>query len=257
MNLQDWHTRYTLQARWTHDLRRYLCEKAQLNQARSVLEVGCGTGAVLASLSELTPAALHGLDIDFSALHFAHTQTLASLVNGDAFHLPYADASFDAVCCHYLLLWLPDPISALQEMRRVLRPGGSLLVFAEPDYGGRIDYPQELAVLGEWQSASLRSQGADPEAGRKLRSWLHAAGFKQIITGALGGEWTGEFNQPEFESEWEIIRHDVGQTFRLPPTNGGLKVHPTLEELHLIDKNARQSGERVLFVPTFFAFATD
>ena len=262
MNIQDWHTRYTLQARWTRDLRRYLCGKARLDQAHTVLEVGCGTGAVLASLPECTSAALHGLDIDYPVLQFAKSQTPASLTNGDAFQLPYASASFDAVVCHYLLLWLSDPILALQEVRRVLKPDGSLLIFAEPDYGGRIDYPQELSILGEWQSTSLRQQGADPQAGRQLSSWLHAAGFEQIVTGLLGGEWSGEFNQAEFDSEWEIIQHDVRQafqpadveqTFSLPTTNGGLKVHPTLDELQLIDKNARLSGERVLYVPTFYA----
>ena len=256
MNLPDWHTRYTLQAGWTRDLRRYLCEKAHLAEAHSVLEVGCGTGAVLASLPELTSATLHGLDIDYSALEFAHTQTpatlvngqsrlvnsLSRLVNGDAFHLPYAPASFDAVCCHYLLLWLRDPIPALQEMRRVLRPGGSLLVFAEPDYGGRVDYPETLSILREWQSASLRAQGADPRAGRQLSHWLHAAGFTQVVTGLLGGEWSGEFNQAEFDSEWDLLSHDVGQAVQ----------RDHMDELQTIDKHARLAGERILFVPTFY-----
>ena len=253
MNIQDWHTRYTLQAGWTRDLRRYLCEKAHLAEARSVLEVGCGTGAILLSLPELTSAALHGLDIDYPALHFAHRQTLASpingrsqFVNGDAFHLPYASASFDVVCCHYLLLWLKDPIPALGEMRRVLRPGGSLLVFAEPDYGRRIDFPEELAILGEWQSASLRAQGADPHAGRQLSHWLHAAGLEQVVSGVMGGEWTGDFNQAEFNSEWEMIRNDVGQAVPRNP----------MDELQTIDKNARLAGERVLFVPTFYGMAS-
>ena len=174
-------------------------KKRACDEARSVLEVGCGTGAVLAGLPEFTSAALHGLDIDFTALQFAKTQTPAALTQGDAFHLPYPSASFDAVCCHYLLLWLADPVPALQEMRRVLRPGGSLLAFAEPDYGGRIDYPDELVVLGQWQSESLRGQGADPHAGRKLAGWLHAAGFDQVVSGVMGGEWSSEFNQAEFE----------------------------------------------------------
>ena len=257
MNIQTWHTRYTLQARWTHPLRRYLSQKAHLDQARTVLEVGCGTGAVLASLPEFTSAAFYGLDIDFAALQFARTQTTAALTTGDAFHLPYAPASFDAVCCHYLLLWLAKlatPVPALQEMRRILRPGGSLLVFAEPDYGGRIDYPEELSILGEWQSAALRQQGADPHAGRRLSSWLHAAGFEQVVTGVLGGEWTAEFNAAEFNSEWEIIQHDVGRTFS-PPSQNVLKAHPALDELQALDKNARLSGERILYVPTFYGFA--
>jgi hypothetical protein len=131
-------------------------------------------------------------------------------------------------------------------MRRVLRPGGALLVFAEPDYGGRIDYPEELAILGEWQSDSLRRQGADPRAGRQLASWLHAAGFTRVVTGLLGGEWTGEFNQAEFESEWEILRNDVGRAVQLD----------RLDELQALDKNARLSGERILYVPTYYGLGT-
>ena len=46
----DWHARYTQQANWTGDLRHYLFEKAELARARRALEVGCGTGAILAGL---------------------------------------------------------------------------------------------------------------------------------------------------------------------------------------------------------------
>jgi cyclopropane fatty-acyl-phospholipid synthase-like methyltransferase len=45
----DWHARYLQQARWTRPLREYLYGKAGVDSARRVLEVGCGTGALLAS----------------------------------------------------------------------------------------------------------------------------------------------------------------------------------------------------------------
>ena len=89
---------------------------------------------------------------------------------GDAHQLPLADGCFDVCLCHFLLLWVTDPIQVLQEMYRVTRSGGVVMALAEPDYGSRIDYPQELSLLGKWQMDSLEQQGADPFIGRKLRA---------------------------------------------------------------------------------------
>lgn len=65
---------------------------------------------------------------------------------GDAYHLPFPDASFDAAHCERVLMHLDDPTAALREMRRVVRPGGRV-VAVEPDWGGlRIDHPDRAAL---------------------------------------------------------------------------------------------------------------
>ena len=74
-------------------------------------------------------------------------------------------------------------------MRRVVQPGGWVAALAEPDYGGRIDYPDALAALGWKQAAAVHAQGADIYAGRKLAGWLGQAGLKDIQVGLLGGQW--------------------------------------------------------------------
>ena len=56
----DWHKRFVQQAGWTSELRNYLFKRAGLPAARRVLEVGCGSGAILSGL--VTGAAIHGLD---------------------------------------------------------------------------------------------------------------------------------------------------------------------------------------------------
>src|SRR3990170_5573774 len=90
----DWHARYTQQAGWTAQTRRYLYEKAGLNKAFHILEPGCGTGAVLA---DCPAGSLHGLDWDWQHLQVAqHAIPLARLVRAAAVTLPYATASFDA-----------------------------------------------------------------------------------------------------------------------------------------------------------------
>jgi SAM-dependent methyltransferase len=171
------------------------------------------------------------------------TGVCASLVQGDARALPFPAASFDVVLCHYLLLWLADPAQGVREMARVVRPGGRVLACAEPDYGGRIDHPPELAQLGQLQAEALRRQGADPKIGRRLGELVAAAGL-QATVGTIAGQWRApSAADAGFAAEWDVRRHDLA----------GLVTSQELERLQDIDRQALESGERTLFVPTFFA----
>ena len=162
--LSAWHRRFGQQASWTRDLRHYLYGRLDFAQASRILEVGCGTGVLSAELGGITSALIFGLDCRYPQLGFARQHdTSTFFVQGDAQALPYSAQLFDVVYCHYLLLWVHDPMAVLAEMRRVTRPGGVVLALAEPDYGARIDYPPELEPLGVWQREALRRQGAAPE----------------------------------------------------------------------------------------------
>ncbi|MEA4909439.1 MAG: methyltransferase domain-containing protein, partial [Anaerolineaceae bacterium] len=163
------------------------------------------------------------------------------LACGDGYRLPFRSRAFDAVYGHYLLLWIAEPLRMLAEMRRVTRPGGALLCMAEPDYGGRIDYPTELASLGRWQADALAGQGADPNVGRKLAGLLVQAGLNDVQYGVLGGEWNA--GAPEGGQEWQMIEHDLA---------GQVEPH-RLAALRRSEQSARARGEKVLFVPTFYA----
>ncbi|HEY7063031.1 MAG TPA: class I SAM-dependent methyltransferase [Chloroflexota bacterium] len=91
-----------------------------------VLEIGCGVGHVLSKLSARCDVA--GLDLSPEALRQARTVVpQADLLRGSADHLPFRDASFDAVLARHVLEHLPEPAAAIAELRRVLRPGGLLL----------------------------------------------------------------------------------------------------------------------------------
>src|SRR5512142_815404 len=146
----DWHSRYLQQAKWTHDLRTYVFKQAGIKDASHVLEVGCGTGAVLSEISG--PASRYGLDIDRVALAQCRAHVpAAALVQGNALQLPYKDKTFDIVYCHFLLLWVKDPLQALREMKRLAKAGAAVIAFAEPDYSARLDEPRKLIPLGRWQ----------------------------------------------------------------------------------------------------------
>lgn len=240
----DWHSRYQQQARWTETLRAYLFNKAGLAAASRILDLGCGTGALLEHLTVKQSAAIHGLDLNLPSLAEASIHAPgASLLCADAASLPYADSAFDLVFCHYVLLWVADPLRVLREMRRVTRAGGAVLALAEPDYGGRIDEPPALAELGRWQTESLRGQGADPNLGRKLAGLFARAGLKNVETGVMGGEWSQSL-PGERNLEWDVLQADLA----------GKVSRSDLQKMKKLDAEAWERGERVLFVPTFFAW---
>ena len=241
----DWHTRYLQQARWTAQLRAYLFQKAGLAAANHILDLGCGTGALLDALPVKSSATVFGLDLSLSTVQQASIHAPGvSLTCGDGAFLPYADSAFDVVFCHFVLLWTSHPLKVVAEMRRVTRPGGGILALAEPDYGGRVDYPIGLAALGRWQAESLRLQGADPEIGRKLAGIFARAGLKHVETGVMGGEWTHPASSEETNLEWVVLESDLA----------GHVPFQDIQKMRQLDTAARQKGERVLFVPTFYAW---
>jgi len=235
----NWHARYLQQAEWTHDLRTYLFEQAGLKNARHVLEVGCGTGAILRDLT--TPAALHGLDLEPASLAECRIHAPAVLLtHGDAHFLPYPDQSFDIVYCHFLLLWVRDPLQVVREMARV---GKSVLALAEPNYSQRVDEPSALKPLGEWQTESLRRQGANPSFGSSLAETFYQAGIRLIETGPIQGEAVMR-SLEDWKNEWAVIESDLE----------GIIPGGEIQKMKVLDEAARKHGERTLHVPTFFAW---
>jgi len=239
----NWHARYTQQSKWTRDLRAYLFEKTGLTRAKHVLEVGCGTGAILSTLA--TSASLHGLDLDRVALTQCRIHApVASLTHGDALHLPYKDQTFDITFCHFFLLWMKNPLAALLEMERITKLNGYVLALAEPNYHARVDKPAELVQLGKWQTESLLRQGADPGVGARLANLFHQAGIRLIETGAIQSRGNEALEPDEWENEWAALESDLK----------GIVQSQEIQQMKNLDRRAWECGERVLDVPTYFAW---
>jgi len=93
---------------------------------RTVLEVGCGAGGMLGPLQRYGQVA--GLDIDHEYVSYCKARGFARVLCGSGYELPFADASFDLVCLFDTIEHIPDDELALREVRRVLKPGGSVFV---------------------------------------------------------------------------------------------------------------------------------
>jgi len=239
-----WHERFLRQSNWTQNLRKHLFSKMPDDTEMKVLDVGCGTGALLPELVMRFGKEVIGIDINVNYLDLARKYSYHTLLLGDAHKLPFLNNSFDVCLCHFLLLWVQNPQEVLYEMRRVTCKGGWVFALAEPDYGGRIDYPRGLIKLGDMQTQALIEQGADPFIGRQLRGLFNQVNLVNVEVGVLGGLWDSQGDQVDFDSEWEVIHSDLSQ----------IPIEPELlENWKMIDAAAHLEQSRILYVPTFYA----
>jgi hypothetical protein len=117
------------------------------------------------------------------------------------------------------------------------------LALAEPDHSARVDEPSTLALLGRWQTESLRRLGADTSLGWRLGHLFRQAGIRLVETGLIrqdGNQWT---DKKEWLLEWEVLEADLAGSF--PPED--------VQELKILDDISWQQGVRKLYVPTYFA----
>jgi SAM-dependent methyltransferase len=103
-----------------------ICSKIEGRRPR-ILDVGCGTGANLILLSKFGDA--EGVDISPDALAFCQERGLQKVRLGAAEKLPYEDGTFDLVTALDVVEHMDDDVECLREMRRILRPGGHILLF--------------------------------------------------------------------------------------------------------------------------------
>ena len=188
-----------------------------LDQGDSVLDIGCGPGSITLDLAEIVGPTGRVVGVDFAADAVTAARTAAAargdartrFVVGDVLDLDQPPESFDVVHAHQVLQHLTDPVAALEAMARYCRPGGIIAV-RDADYGAMSWFP-EAAGLDDWRAtytAAARATGAEPDAGRRLRSWARAAGLDLLVVGS--STWT--YATPETARWWgggqaDRVRH--------------------------------------------------
>ena len=143
-----------------------------------VLEVGCGTGHWLADLSARGMRRLFGVDRSSRMLELARVSAPdAWLVRGAASPLPWVDGSVDRVLCVNALHHFPEPRAFVAECRRVLRPGGGVLIVGRDPLARA-----ERWWVYDYFAAALSADRARYPPTDTIREWLRAEGFAQPAT---------------------------------------------------------------------------
>ena len=165
---------------------------SHLRAGVSVLDVGCGPGTITVDIAaRVAPGPVVGIDAAPAAIEAATEEgARAGVVNAtfrtaDVYALDFPDGTFDVVHAHQVLQHLADPVAALREMRRVCKPGG-IVAARDSDYSAMTWFPHD-AVLDAWLAmycAVARENRGEPDAGRWLLAWAHAAGFTDVEAGA-------------------------------------------------------------------------
>jgi SAM-dependent methyltransferase len=153
----------------------------------SLLDVGCGPGNITRGLFErVVPGRVVGVDSSSEVIAQAsaqHADVNLEWQVADAYDLPFDDNTFDVAHAHQVLQHLADPVAALAEMKRVVKPGG-VVAARDSDYGSWTWYP-EMPELERWRdvySAVARANAGEPNAGRFMLAWAHRVGFAEVTT---------------------------------------------------------------------------
>ena len=152
-----------------------------LKKGDRLLDVGCGPGSITVGLARQVGGTGHvtAIDVDAGVVGQAAAAVQAARLDNTScevcsvYDLPYEDDSFDVAYAHQTLQHLSDPVRALAAMCRVVKPGG-LLAIRDADYASMLGHPHSPAI-DEWRRIYrevARRNGAEPDAGRHLVSWL-------------------------------------------------------------------------------------
>ena len=153
-----------------------------------VLDFGCGPGTITVGLAQAVhPGEVHGIDMEDSQIELARAAAKAGGHNNAVFHvgnvyeLPFEDDYFDAAHCHAVLMHVPDTERALQEVSRVLKPGG---IIASRELIGSCSFnePTGETLPEAWRTflQMLTANGGHPEMGKELKTHLLRAGFTDV-----------------------------------------------------------------------------
>jgi SAM-dependent methyltransferase len=158
-----------------------------------LLDAGAGPGTITADLADLvaevTATEIGATELDITRATAAERGAdNIDFQVADVHALPFADDTFDVAHAHQLLQHVADPVLALRELARVTKPGGIVAV-RDSDYAGFTWWPR-LPELDEWlrlYRTAARANGGEPDAGRRLLSWAHAAGLHDVT--ATSSTW--------------------------------------------------------------------
>ena len=181
-------------------LRRYTAEAnaaylmPYLRPGLRVLDFGCGPGTISVGLAKaVAPGEMHGVDMEESQIDLARSVAKANGQDNAIFHvgdvvdLPFEEGFFDVAHCHNVLMHVPDTAAVLAEVKRVLKPGGTIGC-REMICGSSFTHPDFGVIQKSWDMFEdlLAADDGHPQMGKDLKSHIVEAGFTNVrMTGSF------------------------------------------------------------------------
>jgi SAM-dependent methyltransferase len=218
---------------------------AGLHSGMQVVDIGCGAGIISGAIArKISHGKVWGIDrstalLDAAAKFSASQQILnLSFIPGDVYDLPLLDGTIDFVYGRLLFQHLTEPLRALKELDRVLKPGGTICLVDIVDSWFTLDpEPPAFTALRQRLLPIQRAQGGDPQVGSKLGNYLAAAGFGEI------------------ETRVEVVTSDklggIGRFLEL--LSFGNPYHSIDPDLELLVASARQATAKLATLPHAWA----
>ncbi|MCB1081651.1 MAG: class I SAM-dependent methyltransferase [Chlamydiia bacterium] len=159
-----------------------------LKETDHLLDCGCGPGSITLDFATLLPCGhVTGIDVEPSQIPIAQSLmqereiTNATFMQGSILSLPFENDQFDVAFTNAVLWTLSDPIPALQELKRVVKPGG-IIACREPCFEGNLFYPESLPIKEAFdlQGRAQTEMGTDRNIGKKLAAHFFSVGLKKV-----------------------------------------------------------------------------
>ncbi len=166
-------------SRWFRYFQGLVIEAAAPKPGQRLLDLGCGTGWAVRTIASEAPRVFAcGMDISGAMLREARKASAGcgkvAFVQADSEHLPCKDACLETVICSSSFHHYPSPVASLREIRRVLKPGGSLLLLETSREGF---WP---IALYDFVQRTFRSDHVRYYGTQEILTFLRAAGFNDI-----------------------------------------------------------------------------
>jgi SAM-dependent methyltransferase len=177
-----------------------------------ILDAGCGVGSIALDFAPMVaPGRVVGIDVDPGQIEVARASAAErgidniEFLTASVYEAPFEDATFDVVYANAVLLYLREPVRALAEMRRVLRPGG-VAAASDDDLGTVVITPErpELELAPRLFECAVAHEGGNARYSRHLRTLMLEAGFARTQGVAHAPEVYGDAESTRWFADFAV-----------------------------------------------------
>ena len=202
--------------RWSRLVGHAFLEWLAVPNGARWIDVGCGTGAFTEAVIErCDPAAVSAMDPSEGQLAYARSRPAAKLAEfrvGDALALPYPDRNFDAATMALVISFVPDPLKAIMEMKRVVKSGGTVGAYMWDFAGGGLPVePMHRALKSMGVAVSI--PGLDVAGRDRMQALFEKAGLQSVETRVIRIP-VGYADADEFWEQFRVPEGPLGLAMR-------------------------------------------